>query len=114
MSFLIFIAVVLAIIVGLLLIRKYTSVEFVSHAKLLFRTWSVWLSGIGTALGVYLASAPDAIITAWNMLPPDLKSMLPVNIAQYVSYLLVVLGIVSQFIRQKHLAEKKQQMEQKP
>lgn len=114
MSILIFLCIVAAVIVAVLLTRKYTSVEFVSHARLLFRAWSVWLSGIGTALGVYLASAPDAIITAWNMLPPDLKSMLPVNIAQYVSYLLIALGIVSQFIRQKRLVEKKEQLEQKP
>ncbi|AUY25507.1 DUF7940 domain-containing protein [Mixta calida] len=114
MSILIFICVVAVIIVALLLIRKYTSVEFVSHARLLFRAWSVWLSGIGAALGVYLASAPDAIITAWNMLPPDLKAMLPVNIAQYVSYLLVALGIVAQFIRQKRLSEKKEQLDKQP
>ncbi|QNU44372.1 hypothetical protein IDH70_04905 [Mixta calida] len=111
MSILIFIGVVAVIVATVLLIRKYTSVEFVSHARLLFRAWSVWLGGIGTALGVYLASAPDAIITVWNMLPPDLKSMLPVNIAQYVSYLLVALGIVAQFIRQKRLNEKKQQLD---
>lgn len=48
------------------------------------------------------------------MLPPDLKSMLPVNIAQYVSYLLVALGIVAQFIRQKRLSEKKQQLDKQP
>ncbi|UQY45053.1 hypothetical protein [Mixta hanseatica] len=114
MSILIFIGVVASVIVAALLIRKYTSVEFVSHARLLFRAWSVWLGGIGTALGVYLASAPDAIITVWNMLPPDLKSMLPVNIAQYVSYLLIALGIVSQFIRQKRLVEKKQQLDAQP
>lgn len=114
MSILIFICVVTVIVAAMLIIRRYTSVEFVSHARLLFRAWSVWLSGIGTALGVYLASAPDAIITAWNMLPPDLKSMLPVNIAQYVSYLLVALGIVAQFIRQKRLNEKKQQLDKQP
>lgn len=114
MSILIFICVVAVIVVSVLLIRKYTSVEFVSHARLLFRAWSVWLSGIGAALGVYLMSAPDAIITAWNMLPPDLKSMLPANIAQYVSYLLVVLGIVAQFVRQKRLNEKKQQLDKQP
>ncbi|AIX74676.1 hypothetical protein C3374_14175 [Pantoea sp. PSNIH4] len=114
MSMLIFICVVVVIITAVLIIRRYTSVEFVSHARLLFRAWSVWLSGIGAALGVYLMSAPDAIITAWNMLPPDLKSMLPVNIAQYVSYLLVVLGIVAQFVRQKRLSEKKEQLDKQP
>ncbi|UBB12362.1 hypothetical protein [Pantoea eucrina] len=114
MSILIFLCIVAAVIVLALIIRKYTSIEFVSHARLLFRAWSVWLGGAGAALGVYLMSAPDAIVTAWNMLPADLKSMLPVNIAQYFSYLLVVLGVVAQFIRQKRLNEQRQQLENKP
>lgn len=114
MSILVFFAVLLAVIVVILLIRKYTSIEFVSHARLLFRAWSVWLGSIGTVLGIYLTSAPDTLITQWNQLPPDLKSMLPTNIAQYISYMLIALGIISQFIRQKRLVERKQQMELKP
>lgn len=111
---LIFLAIVLIAVAAILIIHKYSSVEFVAHARLLFNAWSVWLTGAGTLLGVYLASAPDAIISAWNMLPPDLKSMLPVNIAQYVSYFIVALGVISQFIRQRSLAEKKQQMDAQP
>lgn len=111
---LIFLAIVLIAVAAILIIHKYSSVEFVAHARLLFRAWSVWLTGAGTLLGVYLASAPDAIISAWNMLPPDLKAMLPVNIAQYVSYFIVVLGVIAQFIRQRSLAEKKQQMDAQP
>lgn len=114
MNVIAFLAVVIVVIAIVLLVRKYSSVEFVAHARLLFRAWSVWLTGVGTLLGVYLASAPDAIISAWNMLPPDLKAMLPVNIAQYVSYFIVALGVVSQFIRQPKLVEKKQQMDAQP
>lgn len=114
MTTLIFLAIVLIAVAAILIIHKYSSVEFVAHARLLFRAWSVWLTGAGTLLGVYLASAPDAIISAWNMLPPDLKAMLPVNIAQYVSYFIVVLGVIAQFIRQRSLAEKKQQMDAQP
>ncbi len=106
-----FLAVVVVVIAIVLLVRKYSSVEFVAHARLLFRAWSVWLTGAGTLLGVYLASAPDAIISAWNMLPPDLKAMLPVNIAQYVSYFIVALGVIAQFIRQPKLVDRKQQMD---
>lgn len=109
-----FLAVVVAVIAIVLLVRKYSSVEFVAHARLLFRAWSVWLTGVGTLLGVYLASAPDAIISAWNMLPPDLKAMLPVNIAQYVSYFIVALGVIAQFIRQKKLTSQRQQMDAQP
>lgn len=114
MNVIAFLSVVIVVIAIVLLFRKYSSVEFVSHAKLLFRTWSVWLTGVGTLLGVYLASAPDAIISAWSMLPPDLKAMLPVNIAQYVSYFIVALGVIAQFIRQKKLNRQREKMEHQP
>lgn len=114
MNVIAFLSVVIVVIAVVLLVRKYSSVEFVAHARLLFRAWSVWLTGAGTLLGVYLASAPDAIISAWSMLPPDLKAMLPVNIAQYVSYFIVALGVIAQFIRQRSLADKKQQMDGQP
>lgn len=111
--FLVFLAVVAALVIALFLLRRYTRINFVAHARLLFKAWSVWLTGIGTVLGVYLASAPDAIITTWNMLPPDLKAMLPVNIAQYISYFLIALGILSKFVRQPKLAEQRKEIEEK-
>ncbi len=86
-----------------LLAWRFTSVEFVAHAQQLFKAWSVWLTGVGTLAGVWLASAPDNLVTIWNLLPADLKSSLPVNFAQYISYSLIALGIISQFIRQKNL-----------
>lgn len=111
MNVIFFILGVLAFILIVLLIRKYTSVEFVSHARLLFKAWSVWLTTAGTFLGVWLASAPENLLMAWNMLPSDLKSSLPVNFAQYVSYSLIALGLISQFIRQKKLVAQKENME---
>lgn len=98
-----FLVVVAVIIIAALLAWRFTSVEFVDHARHLFKAWSVWLTSVGTLLGVWLVSAPDNLITAWNLLPSDLKSSLPVNFAQYVSYTLIALGVVSQFIRQKNL-----------
>lgn len=113
MTFLYVILAIFAGIIVLLLIRKYTSLEFVSHAKLLFKAWSVWLSSAGALLGVYLLQAPDALLGAWHMLPDELKAMLPVNFSQYVSYLLIGLGIISQFIRQRKLLQQKNQLEAK-
>lgn len=111
MTFLYSILAVVAAIIVLLLIRKYTSLEFVSHAKLLFKAWSVWLSSAGTLLGIYLLDAPDALLGVWRILPDDLKSVLPVNFSQYLSYVLIALGVIAQFIRQKKLLVQKNQME---
>ena len=111
MKILIFLFIILAIVIAVLLVRKYTGVEFVAHAKLLWKAWSVWLSTAGAALGVFLLQAPDALRGAWDALPPDLRGVLPVNFVQYITYMLVALGIISQFIRQKKLVQQKNQME---
>lgn len=113
MTFLYSILAVVAAIIVLLLIRKYTSLEFVSHAKLLFKAWSVWLSSAGTLLGIYLLDAPDALLGVWRILPDDLKSVLPVNFSQYLSYVLIALGVIAQFIRQNKLLVQKNQMEKR-
>lgn len=108
-----FLAFVVGIVIVLFIAHKYTRLEFVAHAKLLWKTWSVWLIGAGTALGVYLAAVPDALVQAWLMLPPDLKAMLPVNVAQYISYALIALGVVSKFIRQPKLDQQRKELEKK-
>lgn len=113
MTFIYVIVAILAAVIGLLLIRKYTSLEFVSHAKLLFKAWSVWLSSAGTLLGLYLLDAPDALLGVWRILPDDLKSVLPVNFSQYLSYVLIALGVIAQFIRQNKLLVQKNQMEKR-
>lgn len=106
-----FLAFVVGIVIVLFVVHKYTRLEFVAHAKLLWKTWSVWLSAAGVALGVYLASAPDVLVQAWLMLPPDLKALLPVNVAQYISYALIALGVISKFIKQPKLDEQRKEME---
>lgn len=108
-----FLTFVVGIVAVLFIVRKYTSVEFVAHAKLLWKAWSVWLTGVGVAMGVYLASSPDALVQAWLMLPPDLKAMLPVNVAQYISYAIIALGVISRFIKQPKLDQQRKEMEKK-
>ncbi|MBE5254530.1 hypothetical protein [Mixta mediterraneensis] len=114
MKFIIFLAVVLVVIIGVLLIRKYSSVEFVSHAKLLFKAWSVWLASLGSALSAWVQSFPDAALNGWNMLPPDIKSFLPQNYLGMIGAFMVAMAVISQFVRQKKLVARKEQMETQP
>ena len=108
-----FLAFVVGIVIVLFIVHKYTRLEFVAHAKLLWKTWSVWLVSAGTLLGVYLAAAPDALVQVWLMLPQDLKAALPVNVAQYISYALIALGVVSKFIKQPKLDQQRKELEQR-
>lgn len=114
MTFLIFLLIVLALVVVVLLIRKYSSVEFVAHARLLFKAWSVWLASIGSMLSAWVQSFPDAAMNAWQALPPDIKSFLPQNYLGLIGAFMVAMAVMSQFVRQKRLVEKKQQMESQP
>lgn len=114
MKFIIFLAVVLVVIVGVLLIRKYSSVEFVAHARLLFKSWSVWLASAGSAISAWVQSFPSAALDAWTSLPPDIKDILPHNYIGMIGAFMVAMAVISQFVRQRKLVEQKQQLEQRP
>lgn len=114
MSFIIWLLIILVVIVVVLLIRKYTSMEFVAHAKLLFKAWSVWLASAGSALSAWVQSFPQSALDAWNVLPPDIKSFLPQNYLGMIGAFMVAMAVVSQFIRQRKLLDRKQQMDAQP
>ncbi|MGI6918541.1 hypothetical protein ACRCNB_10585 [Klebsiella michiganensis] len=98
MKMIIFALLALVAVLVLLLLRKYTRLEFVGHASLLLKTWSVRLGIAGTAIGVWAQSFPDAALHAWAMLPPDIVAL--------ISPALVVLAVLSQYVRQPALKDK--------
>lgn len=114
MNFLTWLLIVAAFVIVVLLIRKYTSLEFVAHAKLLFKAWSVWLASIGSMLSAWVQSFPQNALDAWNVLPPDIKSFLPQNYLGMIGAFMVAMGVIAQFVRQKKLNEQKQQMGEQP
>ncbi|ATA17897.1 hypothetical protein EDC48_1182 [Gibbsiella quercinecans] len=114
MKILIFILLTLVAVLVLLLLRKYTRLEFVTHARLLFKTWSVKLGIAGALIGGWAQSFPDAALHAWTILPPDIKSILPPNIVAMLSPALVVLAVLSQYVRQPKLKEKADKLKESP
>lgn len=114
MTFLVWLLIIFVMIIALLLIRKYTSLEFVAHAKLLFKAWSVWLGAISAAVTGYMMQFPNAALDAWNSLPPDLKSFIPPNLLGYISPTLMVMAVLAQYVRQKKLKDRADQMRGNP
>lgn len=96
-------------VIALLLIRKFTPVEFVSHAALLHKTWSVRINAIAFTIGGWLVAFPDSAMQAWAMLPPDIKSVLPANVLQIISYALIGASVLSQYVRQNKLTPPEKQ-----
>ncbi|SLM63181.1 MULTISPECIES: DUF7940 domain-containing protein [Dickeya] len=94
---------VLVSVLLVLLCQRYTSLEFVSHVRLIFKTWSFWLCNTAASLGAIALALPDQVLQLWSSLPAEVKAMLPQNVLSQASVYLLVLGVISQFIRQQKL-----------
>ncbi len=108
MRWLMFLVAVLTAIIILLLLQRFTTLQFVSHARLLFRTWSVWLASLGSMLSAWAQSFASAAVDAWSVLPEDVKTILPHNYLGLVGAFMVAMGVIAQFVRQKNLLNEKQ------
>jgi|ERR1051325_8670710 hypothetical protein len=104
-----FIVAVLVCIIALLLVQRYTKLEFVSHAKLLWKTWSIWLGTLGTTLTAWMVLVNDAAVTAWSYLPDDVKAALPPRVVEMVGPFLMFMALMSQFVKQRKLAAEAKQ-----
>jgi len=109
MRWLLFIIAVLSVIIILLLMQRFTTLQFVSHAKLLFKTWSVWLASLGSMLSAWVQSFPSSALNAWQTLPEDVKSILPHNYLGLIGAFMVAMGVIAQFVCQKTLLNEKRQ-----
>ncbi|ERH64935.1 hypothetical protein N172_18995 [Pantoea dispersa EGD-AAK13] len=114
MRWLLFVIAVLAAIILLLLLQRFTTLEFVKHARLLFKTWSVWLASLGSMLSAWVQSFPSSALDAWNALPADIKEILPHNYLGLIGAFMVAMGVLAQFVRQKNLVEQRKTLEDKP
>lgn len=104
-----YLILVLVAIIILLLLQRFTTLQFVSHARLLFKTWSVWLASLGSMLSAWVQSFPGEALSAWSGLPDDVKAYIPHNYLGMIGAFMVAMGVIAQFVRQKNLlAEKKQ------
>lgn len=77
--------------------------RLVEEWRIVRKRWSFIFSSFGTAILGYLTIAPDAIISAWNYLPDDIKAYVPQKYALFIPLVLFVLGLVSQYIKQQKL-----------
>ncbi len=113
MKWLLFLIAVLLAVILLLLLQRFTTLEFVKHARLLFKTWSVWLASLGSMLSAWVQSFPSSALDAWNTLPQDVKDILPHNYLGLIGAFMVAMGVIAQFVRQKNLSEQKKALEDK-
>ncbi|WP_370255995.1 hypothetical protein, partial [Erwinia sp. 198] len=114
MKFILFILIVVAIGSVVWWSSKNGIIQLVTHAKLLFKTWSVWLASAGSAMGAWVQSFPDSASSAWNGLPEDVKTVIPQHFLGFLASFMVAMAVIAQFIRQKKLAAEKEQLSAAP
>jgi len=107
MKFTLFILLVAMLALAVLLFVHCGKVVVVNHARLLFKTWSVWLASAGSALSAWVQSFPDSELSAWSTLPEDVKSWLPHNFLGMIGAFMVAMAVMAQFIRQKNLSKQR-------
>ena len=69
-----------------------------------WRLWSVRLSALGAILTGWSLLAPEALLQAWQVLPDDLRTMVPERIAGVIPTLLFAATIVARLIPQPKAA----------
>lgn len=65
-----------------------------------WRFASIQLALIGSALCALATAFPDAILFAWNMVPPDLKAAIPARFVPLIGVALFVLSIFARIVHQ--------------
>lgn len=67
------------------------------------KLWSVRLQLIGLALLGFFAQFPDVALDAWNMLPADIKALLPETFVRWFGFVFLVASPIARFIKQSNI-----------
>lgn len=79
--------------------------KLTQDAKVWWKLWSVRLQAIGLLVTGWLTAVPDAVLFAWNAMPPDMKAFLPPQYMPFIGLAILTLGILVRFIKQEKLSK---------
>ena len=65
------------------------------------RWWSVRVSALGSLLFAALSLMPDQLLALWNMMPGEVRAMLPARAADWLGMILFILVIVARLLPQR-------------
>ena len=66
-----------------------------------WRLWSVRLSALGALLMAAALGSPDALLAAWNIMPDEVRSLVPDRISSWIAMALFATTIGVRLIRQR-------------
>lgn len=71
-----------------------------------WRFWSVRLGIVGSAVTAVLIAFPDVALSAWAMMPADLKAAIPERYMPLIGVVIFVASLVARAIKQTKLEPK--------
>jgi len=77
--------------------------ELVEDWRKYWRFWSVQLAAVGTVITGIFVAFPDAALSAWAILPHELKSSIPPQYMPLIGVVVFALSIVARLVKQKNL-----------
>ena len=80
--------------------------ELIEDWRNFWRFWSVRLGIIGSAITGVLIAFPDVALSAWAMMPGDLKAAIPERYMPLIGVVIFVASLVARAIKQTKLEQK--------
>lgn len=71
-----------------------------------WKLWSVRLNALGLALMAWIAFDPVPILYVWNLLPREIRVLLPSELLAVIGALLFALSLVARLVKQPRLEKK--------
>ena len=80
--------------------------ELIEDWRNFWRFWSVRLGIIGSAIAGVLIAFPDVALSAWAVMPGDLKAAIPERYMPLIGVVIFVASLVARAIKQTKLEQK--------
>jgi hypothetical protein len=78
--------------------------RLVGDAGRWWRWWSLRFNAVGFAILSWVQFDPVGALHVWNMMPPQVRAVLPQNFLMIVGLILIVLSMLSRVVKQPKAA----------
>lgn len=77
--------------------------KLIENARAWWKLWSIRLNAIGLSILAYVQIDPVGALAVWNMMPHDVRRVLPTNIVTIVGLSFFGLSMVARLVVQPKL-----------
>jgi hypothetical protein len=82
---------------------KWIREHLVPEACEWWKLWSLRLNAIGLAIIAWVQFDPVSVLSVWNMMPANVRHVLPVEIVTAIGLALFVLSMIARLVKQPKL-----------